>query len=133
MAGAPEPQTLHDRQANMAHATKMSRQRLPRADDLCVLCELPLAYTDAAGAMGNTPSTFRHPGCHKLTQGERYMVHWNGAAWFVKAYGYFVVSGGFKQPWGAAWREMWADSIEHARDRAKLQYGVRGERWPLRC
>jgi len=34
--------------------------------DICIYCAEPLSFKDAAGAMGNTPKTFAHPGCHQL-------------------------------------------------------------------
>lgn len=57
----------------------------------------------------------------------KYFVHWNGGAWFVKEAAFFVEQGGESEAWGKHWKALYADSIEHARDRAKLQFGVRGE------
>lgn len=59
-------------------------------------------------------------------------VHWNGSAWFVKVGYFFREQGGLEAAWGRHWQQLYADTIEHARDKARLTYGVRGERWPQR-
>jgi hypothetical protein len=53
---------------------------------------------------------------------ELYYVHFNGAAWFVKDGKFFESQGGLKEEWGKNWKPLYADSIEHARCKAELQY-----------
>lgn len=50
----------------------------------------------------------------------KYYVMFNGAAWFVKEAVFFESQGGLTEDWGKAWEPIYADSIEHARDKAKL-------------
>lgn len=52
----------------------------------------------------------------------QFMVHWNGSAWFVKEYDFFVIQGGLKQVWGKAWLPIFATDIEDARDKAARRY-----------
>lgn len=56
-------------------------------------------------------------------------VNWNGGAWMVKEGQFFKEQGGLTQRWGRHWRAIYADTIEHARDKARLTYGVNGDRW----
>lgn len=66
-------------------------------------------------------------------------VLWNGAAWFVKERR-FAEEQARAEPVnndGVRWLDRWkliqdVDGLEHGRDRAKLMYGVRGERWQTR-
>lgn len=51
----------------------------------------------------------------------QFYVHFNGASWFVKEGEFFKEQGGLTEKWGNAWRPIWATSIEHARDKAKLE------------
>jgi hypothetical protein len=62
-------------------------------------------------------------------------VHWNGGAWFVKEQGFFEAQKA-ESAGGHAWWEGWklltgVDGIEHARDKARMQWGERGEHWPV--
>jgi hypothetical protein len=36
------------------------------SEDRCIYCRERISYRDAAGAVGNTPETFMHPGCRTL-------------------------------------------------------------------
>ncbi len=58
-----------------------------------------------------------------------FFVMWNGSAWFVKEGTFFRQQGGLVQSWGFKWRPLYADTIEHARDKARLEFGVNGERF----
>jgi hypothetical protein len=61
------------------------------------------------------------------------MVTWNGGAWMVKERQFFLRQKDNTPPgdrWWTHWRPVIAvDGIEHARDKARLAWGVRGERW----
>lgn len=48
----------------------------------------------------------------------KFYVHHNGHSWFVKTAILFIEQGGLTQPWGKAWDEIEADSVEHARQKA---------------
>ena len=50
----------------------------------------------------------------------KYYVHFNGAVWFVKEAEFFESKGGLTEPWGKAWKPIYADSIEHARLKAEV-------------
>ncbi len=52
----------------------------------------------------------------------KYYVMHNGAAWFVKESGFFAEQGGHTEIWGKNWRPIWADSIEHARLKAAVEF-----------
>lgn len=61
------------------------------------------------------------------------MVNWNGGAWFVKERQFFEQQKESTPP-GDLWHTHWrlvicVDGIEHARDKARLEWGVHGERW----
>lgn len=55
------------------------------------------------------------------------MVYWNGGAYMVKDGFFFDAQE--NGPWKEGWRSIFADSIEHARCMAKLQWGMKGEKW----
>ena len=63
-------------------------------------------------------------------------VLWNGGAWMVKERT-FAEEQSRQNPInldGKHWLSYWrlircVDSFEHARDKARLEWGVRGERW----
>lgn len=57
----------------------------------------------------------------------RYFVVYNGAAWMVKEGAFFESQGGLVDDWGKNWKPVWADSIEHARDKAALKWGKKNE------
>lgn len=58
-------------------------------------------------------------------------VNWNGGAWFVKEANFFEMQK--KQDpsgWHTHWRPIYdVDGIEHARDKARMIWGEKGERW----
>lgn len=62
-----------------------------------------------------------------------YYVLWNGGAWFVKEATFFEsqkASSATGDAWWKNWRAVHgASSVEHARDIARLQWGVYGQRW----
>lgn len=51
----------------------------------------------------------------------KYYVLWNGGAWVAKDGEFFESQGGLKEEWGKDWIPIYADSLEHARDAAKLR------------
>jgi hypothetical protein len=63
-------------------------------------------------------------------------VLWNGGAWFVKERS-FAEQQSREHPvnrdghrWLDAWKLIYdVDGLEHGRDKARLLYGERGERW----
>ena len=59
-------------------------------------------------------------------------VTFNGAAWFVKEADFFEQqkARNLSDKWWTHWRKIiCVDGIEHARDKARLEWGIRGERW----
>jgi hypothetical protein len=63
-------------------------------------------------------------------------VLWNGSAWFVKEATFFKqqkaesIARGETREWWKNWRAVYGvDGIEHARDKARLTWGEKGERW----
>lgn len=69
-------------------------------------------------------------------QNMNFYVVWNGGAWFVKEQEFFneQVANDQDASEGKKWWESWklvhgCDGIEHARDKARLKWGVKGERW----
>lgn len=60
-------------------------------------------------------------------------VHWSGSAWFVKEQAFFEQQKSVSSPsdtWWKGWKLVTGvDGIEHARDKAKMKWGERGERW----
>lgn len=44
-----------------------------------------------------------------------YYIHHNGHSVFVKEAALFFKQGGETEPWGKAWKAVWAKSIEEAR------------------
>lgn len=80
----------------------------------------------AEGDTKHTPeSALPCPGTTQAPTAGRYYVHWNGAAWFVKAAEFFKSQGGLTAPWGKAWTPIEAESIEHARVMAPLLVGTK--------
>lgn len=60
---------------------------------------------------------------------ERYYVHYNGAAVFVKEAEFFKSQGGMTAEWGNGWRgPVEAESIEDARAKGYQLFGVRRTR-----
>lgn len=57
----------------------------------------------------------------------RYYVRWNGVAWIVKEGDFFESQGWLTEEWVANWLVIYADSIEHARDKSRIQWGTKGE------
>lgn len=58
-------------------------------------------------------------------------VNWNGGAWFVKEGNFFELQEK-EDPsgWRTHWRPIYdVDGIEHARDKARMIWGEKGERW----
>lgn len=55
-----------------------------------------------------------------------YMVHvnWAGSV-FVKEQDFFREQGGFEKPWGKAWQQIEAESIEDARKKGSSLPGAR--------
>lgn len=53
---------------------------------------------------------------------ELYYVHHNSNAWFVKSASFFEQQGGKEEEWGKYWKPIYADSIEHARTKAQLEF-----------
>lgn len=51
----------------------------------------------------------------------KYYVHFNGAAWFVKEAEFFESQGGLTEAWGKGWKQIYADSIEHGRLKAAAE------------
>lgn len=49
----------------------------------------------------------------------KYYIHWNGAAWFVKEEQFFIDQGGKNSKWGKHWHLIEANSIEDARKKAE--------------
>ena len=63
-------------------------------------------------------------------------VHWNGGAWRVMEAEFFrVMVAAHKREkrdgeWWLHWRPLYGvDGIEHGKDKARLTWGVGGERW----
>lgn len=49
-----------------------------------------------------------------------YYVYYNGHSWFVKTAEFFEQQGGLTEEWGKSWKPIYATTIEHARDKAKI-------------
>lgn len=49
---------------------------------------------------------------------QKFYVHYNGSAWFVKEASFFEQQGGLTETWGQAWQPIMASSVEDARSRA---------------
>lgn len=53
---------------------------------------------------------------------KKFYVHHNGHSWFVKEAGFFEDQGGLTEPWGKAWKPIYATSIEDARAKAAEEF-----------
>ena len=60
-----------------------------------------------------------------MNEREVYFVHYNGASVFVKEGEFFKSQGGLKEPWGEHWVPVVATSIEDAREKGYVWFGVR--------
>lgn len=62
-------------------------------------------------------------------------VLWNGGAWFAKEQRFFEQQRAAAAPsdtWWHHWQYVGeVDGLEHAKDRARLTWGERGERWTV--